>query len=134
MNTIPRRRFLKHAAAAGCLSGRLAAASGRIAIITGPPNGISSSSLSAGRPASCDVPWKRKATHLKLVNISVVFGMVVMPLTYYPIMRVAMDRQIMRRHVNSRTDTALGVLFLLLITLAAFAAIPLMILTDSGQP
>jgi manganese transport protein len=71
---------------------------------------------------------------LKLVNISVVFGMVVMPLTYYPIMRVAMDRNIMKRHVNSRTDTAFGILFLVFITLAALAAIPLMILTDSGQP
>jgi Mn2+/Fe2+ NRAMP family transporter len=71
---------------------------------------------------------------LKLVNISVVFGMVVMPLTYYPIMRVAMDRGIMKRHVNSRMDTAVGILFLVLISLAAFAAIPLMILTDSGQP
>jgi len=71
---------------------------------------------------------------LKLVNISVVFGMVVMPLTYYPIMRVAMDRGIMKRHVNSRTDTAIAILFLILITLAAVAAIPLMILTDSGQP
>ena len=40
MERIPRRNFLKHAAAAGCLSGRLAAASGRIAIITGAPNGI----------------------------------------------------------------------------------------------
>jgi Mn2+/Fe2+ NRAMP family transporter len=71
---------------------------------------------------------------LKLVNISVVFGMVVMPLTYYPIMRVAMDRGIMKRHVNSRMDSAVGILFLILITLAAAAAIPLMILTDSGQP
>jgi manganese transport protein len=71
---------------------------------------------------------------LKLVNISVVFGMVVMPLTYYPIMRVAMDRGIMKRHVNSRTDTAVGILFLILITLAALAAIPLTFLTDSGQP
>ena len=43
MNSIPRRNFLKHAAAAGCLSGRLAAASGRIAIVTGAPSGISSS-------------------------------------------------------------------------------------------
>jgi hypothetical protein len=42
MNRIPRRSFLKHAAAAGCLSGRLAAAPGRIAIVTGTPNGISS--------------------------------------------------------------------------------------------
>jgi manganese transport protein len=71
---------------------------------------------------------------LKLINISVVFGMVVMPLTYYPIMRVAMDKGIMKRHVNSRTDTAVGIFFLFLITLAALAAIPLMILTDSGQP
>jgi len=71
---------------------------------------------------------------LKLVNISVVFGMVVMPLTYYPIMRVAMDSGVMKRHVNSRTDTAVGILFLILITMAALAAIPLMILTDSGQP
>jgi manganese transport protein len=71
---------------------------------------------------------------LKLVNISVVFAMVVMPLTYYPIMRVAMDKGIMKRHVNSRTDTAVAVLFLVLITVAALAAIPLMILTDSGQP
>src|ERR1017187_5831897 len=43
MNSIPRRNFLKHAAAAGCLSGRLAAAPGRIAIVTGAPSGISSS-------------------------------------------------------------------------------------------
>jgi manganese transport protein len=71
---------------------------------------------------------------LKLVNISVVFGMVVMPLTYYPIMRAAMDKGIMGRHVNSRADTAVGILFLVLITLAALAAIPLMIATSSGQP
>lgn len=71
---------------------------------------------------------------LKLVNISVVFGMVVMPLTYYPIMRAAMDKGIMGNHVNSRTDTAVGIVFLILITAAALAAIPLMLLTDSGQP
>ena len=71
---------------------------------------------------------------LKLVNISVIFGMVVMPLTYYPIMRVAMDKGIMKRHVNSRADTAMGMVFLVLITLAALAAIPLTILTHSGAP
>jgi Mn2+/Fe2+ NRAMP family transporter len=71
---------------------------------------------------------------LKLVNISVVFGMVVMPLTYFPIMRAAMDKGIMKRHVNSQADTVVGILFLVLITLAALAAIPLMIVTNSGQP
>jgi manganese transport protein len=48
---------------------------------------------------------------LKLVNISVVFSMVLMPLTYYPIMRAAMDRGIMKSHVNSPIDTALGYRF-----------------------
>jgi manganese transport protein len=57
-----------------------------------------------------------------------------MPLTYYPIMRVAMDRGIMKQHVNSRTDSAIGILFLILISLAALAAVPLTILTNSGQP
>jgi manganese transport protein len=71
---------------------------------------------------------------LKLVNISVVFGMVVMPFTYYPILRVAMDKNIMGKHVNRRGDTALGVAVLMLIVGAAAAAIPLMIRTNSGRP
>ena|ERR1051326_130780 len=71
---------------------------------------------------------------LLLVNISVVFGMVVLPLTYYPILRVAGDKKIMGKHVNSRFDDFLGIVFLLLITAAAVAAIPLMIITHSGQP
>ncbi|HEX6773072.1 MAG TPA: divalent metal cation transporter [Acidobacteriaceae bacterium] len=71
---------------------------------------------------------------LKLVNVSVIFGMVVMPLTYYPILRVAADKKIMGKHVNSRAVTAIGVVFLVLITAAALAAIPLMIVTHSGQP
>ena len=71
---------------------------------------------------------------LKLVNVSIIFGMVVMPLTYYPILRVAADKKIMGKHVNSRAVTAIGVVFLALITAAALAAIPLMIVTHSGQP
>jgi manganese transport protein len=71
---------------------------------------------------------------LKLVNISVVFSMVLLPLTYYPILRLAADNNVMGKHANSRWVTALGVLFLILITAAAAAAIPLMLLTDSGSP
>lgn len=71
---------------------------------------------------------------LVLVNVSVIFGMVVLPLTYYPILRVAADKNLMGKHVNSTFDTALGTLFLFLITAAALAAIPLMIVTHSGQP
>jgi manganese transport protein len=71
---------------------------------------------------------------LQLVNISIIFGMAVMPLTYYPILKVAADKDVMGEHVNSRTDTIVGVIFMVLITVAAIAAIPLMIVTDSGQP
>jgi manganese transport protein len=71
---------------------------------------------------------------LQLVNTSIIFGMVVMPLTYYPILRVAADKNIMGRHVNSRMDSVVGIFFLILITAAAFGAIPLMIATHSGQP
>ncbi len=71
---------------------------------------------------------------LTLVNISVVFGMVVMPLTYYPILKVAADKSVMGKHVNSKIDTIMGSVFLVLITLAALAAIPLMIVTHAGRP
>lgn len=71
---------------------------------------------------------------LMLVNVSVIFGMVVMPFTYYPILRVAGDKNIMGRHANSTADAVLGGAFLVLITVAAVAAIPLMIATHSGRP
>jgi manganese transport protein len=71
---------------------------------------------------------------LRLVNVSIIFGMVVMPFTYYPILRVAADKKIMGKHVNSRVVTVTGVFFLVLITAAAVAAVPLMVVTHSGQP
>ena len=71
---------------------------------------------------------------LTLVNISVIFGMAVMPFTYYPILKVASDKNIMGKHANSKADNITGLIFLILITIAAAAAIPLMLLTHSGQP
>ena len=69
-----------------------------------------------------------------VVNISIIFGMVVMPLTYYPILRAAADKKLMGKHVNSTFDSVIGTAFLVMITAAALAAIPLMIMTNSGQP
>jgi Mn2+/Fe2+ NRAMP family transporter len=71
---------------------------------------------------------------LQLVNVSIIFGMAIMPFTYYPILRVAADKKIMGKHVNTRFDTVAGVIFLVLIVLAAAAAVPLMILTHAGKP
>jgi Mn2+/Fe2+ NRAMP family transporter len=71
---------------------------------------------------------------LQLVNISIIFGMVVLPFTYYPILRIAGDKNVMGKHVNSRSDSIIGGIFLVLITIAAIAALPLMLLTHSGKP
>ena len=60
--------------------------------------------------------------------------MVIMPLTYFPILKVAADKNVMGEHVNSRMDTIIGAVFLILITVAAVAAIPLMLVTHSGRP
>jgi Mn2+/Fe2+ NRAMP family transporter len=71
---------------------------------------------------------------LQLVNVSIIFGMVIMPFTYYPILRVAADRNVMGKHVNDRFDTVIGTAFLVLIAVAAAAAIPLMVVTHFGKP
>ena len=71
---------------------------------------------------------------LQLVNISIVFGMVVMPFTYYPILRTASDKKVMGKHVNSKFGDVIGGIVLVLVTIAALAAIPLMVLTHSGRP
>jgi manganese transport protein len=71
---------------------------------------------------------------LQLVNISIIFGKVVMPLTYYPVLRAAGDKKLMGKHVNPTFDSATGTVLLVLITIAALAASPLMIATNSGQP
>lgn len=41
---------------------------------------------------------------------------------------------IMGKHANSKADTIFGAILLVLIAAAAVAAIPLMIVTRSGQP
>jgi manganese transport protein len=71
---------------------------------------------------------------LQLVNISIIFGMILLPLTYYPILRAASDRELMGKHVNSTWDRILGTVILVLILVAAVAAIPLMIATNFGKP
>ena len=50
------------------------------------------------------------------------------------ILRDASDPTLMGKHVNTMANSILGILFLVLIVLAAVAAIPLMIITHAGQP
>jgi len=68
-----------------------------------------------------------------LTEYSVVFSAVALPLTYLPILIVANDRTYMGRYVNGRLSNALGTVYLVVVFVASFAAIPLMLLTKAGQ-
>lgn len=73
------------------------------------------------------------ANPVTIVEYSVVFAIVVLPFTYYPILRMAGNRSLMGRHVNSRIVEALGWLYLALICVVALAAVPLMVMTHMGE-
>jgi Mn2+/Fe2+ NRAMP family transporter len=71
---------------------------------------------------------------LTLVNFSIIFGMVIMPFTYYPILKSAGDAELMGPHTTGKVQNILGWAFFGIVVIAAVAAIPLMVLTHSGQP
>jgi manganese transport protein len=70
---------------------------------------------------------------VQLVEYSVIFAVIVLPLTYLAIMVMAQDKTQMGAHRNSRIDNVLGWTFFMIVCLAAVAAIPLMILTRKGN-
>ena len=54
-------------------------------------------------------------------------------MTYFPILVVANDPDYMGTSVNGRLANALGMVFLVILTVAALAALPLMLITKAGQ-
>ncbi|MDB6164135.1 MAG: hypothetical protein JWL98_1567, partial [Xanthomonadaceae bacterium] len=59
---------------------------------------------------------------IKVVEYSIVFSVVILPLTYFPLMAISRDRDVMGVHVNGPVSNTLGWLFFVLITMAAVAA------------
>ena len=70
---------------------------------------------------------------IKVTEFSVVFSAIALPLTYFPILVVANDRDYLGEHVNGRLANALGSFFLVVVVIASLAAVPLMIGTRMGQ-
>ena len=68
-----------------------------------------------------------------VVEYSIVFSVVILPLTYLPLLLVANDERMMGEHVNGRAARILGWFYLGVTTIAAVAAIPLLVLTHGGQ-
>jgi manganese transport protein len=68
-----------------------------------------------------------------LTEYAIIFSVVALPLTYFPILLVANDRAYMGRYGNGKLANTLGLVYLVVIVAVALAAIPLMILTNVGQ-
>jgi manganese transport protein len=70
---------------------------------------------------------------ISIVEYSIVFSVVILPLTYFPVLMVARDKRIMGKHANGIVADTLGWAYLVLITIAAIAALPLFVLTHAGR-
>jgi manganese transport protein len=70
---------------------------------------------------------------VSVVEYSIVFSVVVLPLSYFPVLAIARDKGIMGEHANGAIANVLGWFYLVVITAAALAALPLFALTHAGQ-
>jgi Mn2+/Fe2+ NRAMP family transporter len=70
---------------------------------------------------------------MTLVEYAVLFSIVVLPLTYLPLMLLANDKSYMGQHANRWLAKGLGWFYFAIVIAAATAAIPLYLLTSGGQ-
>jgi Mn2+/Fe2+ NRAMP family transporter len=70
---------------------------------------------------------------LQLVEWSIVFSIVVLPLTYGPLLLLANDKKYMGKYANRWLSNGFGIAFYALLVSAALAAIPLYLITAGGQ-
>ena len=70
---------------------------------------------------------------MDLVNYSIVLSIVVLPLSYLPLMLLANDKGYMGAYANKRLAKGLGWFYFIIVAAAAIAAIPLYLLTSGGQ-
>jgi manganese transport protein len=70
---------------------------------------------------------------MTLVEYAVLFSIIVLPLTYLPLMLLAGDKGYMGQHANKWLAKGLGWIYFVIVCVAAVAAIPLYLLTSGGQ-
>ena len=70
---------------------------------------------------------------MTLVDYAVLFSIIVLPLTYLPLMLLAGDKGYMGKHANKWLAKGLGWAYFVIVCAAAIAAIPLYLLTSGGQ-
>jgi Mn2+/Fe2+ NRAMP family transporter len=69
---------------------------------------------------------------VKVTEYSIVLSAAALPLTYFPILLIANDRDYMGEHANGRFLNAIGFAYLVLLGVVSLATIPLMIITKAG--
>jgi Mn2+/Fe2+ NRAMP family transporter len=69
---------------------------------------------------------------MNLVDYAVVLSIVVLPLSYLPLMLLANDKSYMGQYANKWLAKGLGWLFFVIVTVTAVAAVPLYLLTSGG--
>jgi Mn2+/Fe2+ NRAMP family transporter len=69
---------------------------------------------------------------VEITEYSVVFSVVALPLTYFPILLIAGDRSFMGEHANGRFASVLGWLYFAVIIVLAVTSIPLLLITNGG--
>jgi manganese transport protein len=76
-------------------------------------------------------------THINpmtLVQASVIFAVLILPATYLPVLLVANDKREMGKHANGVLMRTFGWIFFVLLSVAALAGVPLLIVTHGGRP
>lgn len=68
-----------------------------------------------------------------IVELSIVGAVVILPLTYLPLLMAAGDPTVMGSLKNGRIANTLGWIYLVLVTIAGLAALPLYVITHGGQ-
>jgi Mn2+/Fe2+ NRAMP family transporter len=70
---------------------------------------------------------------MDLVSYAVVSSIVVLPLSYLPLMLLANDKSYMGKYANKWLAKTLGWIYFVVVTVTAIAAVPLYLLTSGGQ-
>ncbi|MFL6829606.1 MAG: divalent metal cation transporter, partial [Sphingomicrobium sp.] len=70
---------------------------------------------------------------MMLVELAILFSILVLPLTYLPLLLLSGDKKYMGEYANGPLAKTLGWFYFAVITAAAVAALPLFVLTSGGN-
>jgi Mn2+/Fe2+ NRAMP family transporter len=70
---------------------------------------------------------------VQLTEYAVIFSVLALPLTYFPVLLIARDRTFMGDKANGPLAGVMGWLYFVILTVVSLAAVPLLLITDGGS-